>query len=110
MRVEAFGRHQMRSNATTVSSQHKLMFWMQKLDFLLMQWVVTRESERPLSLASSSTRELVTLIETVSRDGLVLPPMLIAARKLHMTDWYTKTNIPDTYLIGVSDTGYSNEK
>ena len=74
------------------------------------QWVVTLESERPLSLASSSTRELVTLIETVSGDGLVLPPMLIAAGKLHMTDWYTKTNIPDTYLMGVSDTGYSNEK
>ena len=36
MRVEAFGRHQMRSNATTVSSQHKVMFWMQKWDFLLM--------------------------------------------------------------------------
>ena len=37
MRVEAFGRHQMRSNATTVSSHHKLMFWMQKWDFLLMK-------------------------------------------------------------------------
>src|SRR6201995_2622568 len=37
MRVEAFGSHQMHSNATTVSSQHKLMFWMQKWDFLLME-------------------------------------------------------------------------
>ena len=26
-----------------------------------------------------------------------------------MTAWYTKRNIPDTYWMGVADTGYSNE-
>ena len=74
------------------------------------QWVVTREPERPPSIRSSSNRELITLVECVSGDSLVLPPMLIAPGTLHMEDWYTKTSIPDAYLVGGSESGYSNEK
>ena len=73
------------------------------------QWVVTREAKRPLTLGSSSNRESVTVIEAISGDGGVLPPMIILPGALHMEDWYTKTAIPDTFLIGVSDTGYSND-
>jgi len=70
---------------------------------------VTREPERPPSIGSSSNRELITLVECVSGDTLVFPPMLIAPGTLHMKDRYTKTSIPDAYLVGVSDSGYSNE-
>jgi len=36
--------------------------------------------------------------------------MLIAPGTLHIEDWYTKIGIPDAYLVGVSESGYSNEK
>jgi len=73
------------------------------------QWVVTRDSKRPLFLASSSNQELVTVIETISGDGAVLPPMIIVPGMLQMEDWFTKTNLPGNVLLGVSETGYSND-
>jgi len=74
------------------------------------QWVVTRDAKRPLTQASSSNRELVTVIETISGDGGVLPPMIIVPGALHMEDWYTRTAVPDNFLIGLSDSGYSNDR
>ena len=71
---------------------------------------MTREPQRPLSIGSSSNQVLLALVECVSGDGLVLPPMLIAPGTLHMEDWYTKTSIPEAYLVEVSESGYSNEK
>jgi len=73
------------------------------------QWVVTRDSKKPLSFASSTNQELVTVIETISGDGAVLPPMIIVSGKLQMEDWFTKTNLPGDVLLGVSETGYSND-
>jgi len=58
------------------------------------QWVVTREAKRPLTLGSSSNRESVTVIEAISSDSGILPPMIILPAALHMEDWYTKTAIP----------------
>ena len=60
-------------------------------------------------LASSSNRELVTVMETVGGDGSVLPPLVIIPGALHMEDWYTKTNLTDDFLLGVSETGYTND-
>jgi len=73
------------------------------------QWIITREPTRPMYLASSSNRELVTVMETVGGDGSVLPPLVIIPGALHMEDWYTKTNLPDDFLLGVSETGYTND-
>jgi len=60
-------------------------------------------------LASSSNRELVTVMETVGGDSCVLPPLVIIPGTLHMGDWYTKTNLPDDFLLCVSETGYTND-
>ena len=73
------------------------------------QWVVTRVSKRPLSFASSSSQELVTVIEAISGDGAVIPPMILVSGIQHMEDWFTKTNLPGNILLGVSETGYSND-
>jgi len=60
-------------------------------------------------IASSSNRELVTVIEIICRDGVVLPPMIILPGILHIEDWYVQTGPPDDILIGVSETEYSND-
>ena len=73
------------------------------------QWVVTREPTRPLYLPSSSNRELVTVCETVSSDGEVLPPMIIIPGQNIMEDWF-ETGLAGNVLVGVSDTGYSNDE
>jgi hypothetical protein len=41
-------------------------------------------------------------------DGDALPPMIILSGALHQAKWYTK--LPDNYLVGVSETGYSNDE
>jgi len=41
------------------------------------QWIITRDPTRQAYLGSSRNRELVTVCETISADGHVLPPMII---------------------------------
>ena len=71
MRVEAFERHQMRSNATTVSSHHKLMFWMQKCDFLLMNsiWVEAHQQEFYLVPGARHASEALGAPSTIHYSG-----------------------------------------
>ena len=73
------------------------------------QWIVTRILDRQLSLGSNTNRETVTVVEAISGDGYVLPPMVILKGVLLQERWFTTTNIGDDYLIAVSDTGYSND-
>ncbi|RPB04330.1 DDE-domain-containing protein, partial [Choiromyces venosus 120613-1] len=58
----------------------------------------------------STNRELVSVCETISGDGAVLPPLVIIPGVIHQEPWYTTTSIPDDYLIGRSETGYSNDE
>jgi len=74
------------------------------------QWIITQDPDRQSYLASSSNRELVTSCETIGGDGYVLPPMLILPGTIHLEDWVTKTNLDDNILIGLSETGYSNDR
>ncbi|PWW71861.1 DDE-domain-containing protein, partial [Tuber magnatum] len=59
-------------------------------------------------LGSSTNQELVSVYETISGDGYVLPLMIIVSGAIPQKPWYTSTSIPDIYLIGLSETGYSN--
>ena len=74
------------------------------------QWIITRETSRESYFASQSERELVTAVETIGVRGIVLPPLLILPGKIHQSQWYTATNIPSSYAIGLSESGYSNDK
>ena len=47
------------------------------------QWIITRNYDRTLSLGSNTNRESVTICETISGDGCVLPPMAIASGAIH---------------------------
>ena len=73
------------------------------------QWIVTRIYDRTLSLGSNTNRESVTICETISGDGCVLPPIVIVSGVIHQEQWFTTTGIDDDTLLAVSDTGYSND-
>ena len=74
------------------------------------QWIITRDPTRQAYLGSSTNRELVSVCETISGDGVVLPPMIIVPGIIHQESWYTTTRIPDNYLVGTSETGYNNDE
>jgi hypothetical protein len=74
------------------------------------QWIITRDPNREAYLGSSTNRDLVTVCETISGDGCFLPPMVIIPGVIHQEQWYTTTSIPDEYLIGTSEKGYSNDE
>ena len=75
------------------------------------QKVVTRSVDRQTqpSLGSNTNRETVTVVEVISGDGRVLPPMVIVSGVLHQEQWSTTMNIEGDMLIAVSDTSYSND-
>jgi hypothetical protein len=60
-----------------------------------------------LYLNDPDNREMITCVETICADGSSIPPMVILSAIIHQEKWYT--NLPGDYLIGVSDTGYSND-
>ena len=72
------------------------------------QWIITRDPSRQAYLPTLTNRELVTVCEAISGDGAVLPPMIIVPGVIHQQSWYTATSIPGNYLIGTSETGYTN--
>ena len=74
------------------------------------QWIITRDPSRQSYIASSSNRGLVTLCESISGDGEVLPPMIILPSVLHLEQWYTSTGLEYNVLVATSETGYSNDE
>jgi hypothetical protein len=73
------------------------------------QWVLTRDATRPSYLDSSTNRKLVTVIEAVSGGERVILPMDILPGKIHQEHWYMKTGLNDDSLVGVSESGYTND-
>ena len=73
------------------------------------QGIITCDPNRQGYLASSTNRELVSVCETISADGTILPPMIIFLEAIHQEAWYMATSIPDNYLIATSESGYNND-
>lgn len=71
-----------------------------------MQAVVTRNSERNENLPSSFSRNSLTIIECVSADGSVLPPCVIFKAKELMEDWFTHTEMPPSWIVTKSPSGF----
>lgn len=63
---------------------------------------------RDVFVANANNRELVTLVECVNSGGYAIEPMVIIKAKSLMEHWVV--DLPDNYLIAVSDTGYSNDQ
>ena len=73
------------------------------------QGIITCDPNRQGYLASSTNRELVSVCETISADGTILPPMITFLEAIHQEAWYMATSIPDNYLIATSESGYNND-
>ena len=71
--------------------------------------VITRFSEKNESLGSSFSCSSVTVMESVSADGSVHPPCIILKGKGFLEDWFTHSEMPETWLIATSQTGYTSD-
>jgi DDE superfamily endonuclease/Tc5 transposase DNA-binding domain len=72
------------------------------------QWIVTTSTSKRSYLASDNSRDLVTSVEAVSAGGAVIEEMLILPGKTHLERFYT--DLGDNVLVGLSDTGYTNDE
>lgn len=72
--------------------------------------VVTQFPERNDSIASSFSRGLITILECISADGSILPPLIIPPGRGHMEDWYTHANLPLNWAIYPSPSGYTSDE
>jgi DNA-binding transcriptional MerR regulator len=71
------------------------------------QWIVTREPKRKIFNGSVTNRESVTVMEAVSADGFVCPPLIILSAKQIMLRWFDAIQTDEH--LAVSDTGYMND-
>jgi hypothetical protein len=67
------------------------------------------EFKKPQLSPSETNCDFVTLVEVISADGEVLPPLLIVQGINHLQQWFTNIALPDDYLISTSLSGYSND-
>jgi Tc5 transposase DNA-binding domain len=72
------------------------------------QWIVTTCTSKRSYLATNGARTLITSVEAVSAGGAVIDEMLIIPGKTHLEAWYP--DLDDNVLVGVSDTGYTNDE
>ena len=72
------------------------------------QWIITRDLNRKSYLASDNNRKFVTVVECVSGDGNVLPPMFILTGSIILAAWF-ENSLHDDVAVAVSDSGYSND-
>ena len=69
--------------------------------------VIVPHIAKQLYTPSPENRLSITILETVSTVGEVIPPVLVIPGKIHMDSWY-HSNLDSTELFLLSDTGYSN--
>ena len=78
------------------------------------QWVIILENDDNRKgrfmniIGSHGDQEHVTIIEAISAGGVVIPPLIIIKGKVILHRWFADI-MDDDYLIGVSDSGYSND-
>ena len=73
------------------------------------EWVIMPRAEKELYTLSPENRTLITILETVSAIGEVIPPVLVIPSKIHMDSWY-HTELRGTELILLLDSGFLNSQ
>ncbi|KAF2184555.1 CENP-B protein [Zopfia rhizophila CBS 207.26] len=71
------------------------------------QYVYTRHGKQ-IFIPHSNNRELISLVECCSANGDIIEPMIIIKASTILEKWVI--DLPDDYLINVSDSGYSNDE
>ena len=73
------------------------------------QWIITLEVHRRHFSPSSTNRDYCTSVEAISGDGIVIDPLVIIKGVNLLEKWFSHTDVPDNYLLGTSDSGYTND-
>jgi hypothetical protein len=68
------------------------------------------KDRKSFMIASETNCDYLTSVEAILAAGDVIPLMLILKAMQHLFHWYTHMHIPDDYFLGISETGYSNDK
>jgi hypothetical protein len=55
-------------------------------------------------------REWVTAIQGINAMGWAIPPFIIFAGKHHLSAWYKEEDLPQDWVIGVSENGWTTNK
>jgi hypothetical protein len=55
-------------------------------------------------------REWVTVIQGINATGWAIEPFIIFQGKHHLSAWYKEDNLPQDWVIGVSENGWTNNK
>jgi hypothetical protein len=71
--------------------------------------VVTKYPETLRTIASSSSKELVTVIEGINAAGNAIPPFLIFTGKVILENWFQYLT-EDEWKVTITDTGFSNDE
>jgi hypothetical protein len=72
------------------------------------QWVITFEPHRRIYLAAPDDRTTLTMTECVNAAGSAIKPMVIIEGAVLLERYFT--DLPDGYLVGRSDSGYTNDE
>ena len=67
---------------------------------------MTRNSEQNGSLSSSFSHNSLTIVECVSTDGSVLPQYIIFKGKEMIEDWFTHSNMSESWMLTISPTTF----
>lgn len=70
--------------------------------------VICRRDRKGARLTQDGNRELVTVIETVSASGHVLPPFIIFKGKTHIAGWYAAVSRDDGAAFAFSPRGWTD--
>lgn len=73
------------------------------------QKIITRDPKAKVYIESSTNRDYVTVVETISADGNTIPPMVIMSSASHREHW-VPPSVEDGQLYGTSESGYSNDQ
>ena len=71
--------------------------------------VITKHYNSKVSIPSSSERELVTVLETISADGWSAPPWIILPGQNILAGW-DGASLPANYMLAMSESGYTNDQ
>ncbi|KAL1955058.1 hypothetical protein VTO42DRAFT_9047 [Malbranchea cinnamomea] len=72
--------------------------------------VTGSEKTRNPKLIQPGDQEWVTVIAGVNAMGWPLRPMIILKGKMHQSCWYETEGLPDDWVIGVSENGWTNNQ
>ncbi|KAJ2970110.1 hypothetical protein NQ176_g8341 [Zarea fungicola] len=73
-------------------------------------YVVTLRRKNASLLGIPTNTEYATYVESISAAGEHIPGFIILTGKVYQSKWFTTPNLPDNYVIGLSESGYTNDQ